>query len=100
MSRSPAVLFEFENPAYNGVIIFQLYRMILAALHFNENSQRKQATTAEGKAKYNIPFSKASGQFVVKKVKTAPTYGKKTNFYYTSTDLLDKCYPCLIILLY
>lgn len=33
-------------------------RLMLAALHFNENGMREQATTKEGKKRYDVVFPK------------------------------------------
>jgi len=49
---------------------------MIAALHYNENSEREQATTRAGVKRYSYNFSKASGEFVVKKIKTKATHGK------------------------
>ena len=51
--------------------------MALAAMHYNENSTRTQATTAEGEEQYSIHFPKSrEGKATVRVLKTAPTYSK------------------------
>lgn len=51
-------------------------RQQLAALHFNENAARKQATTSTGESRYDIVFPKyKKGGYVVKKVIEDPTFG-------------------------
>lgn len=62
------------KPLYFCSLYFRLY---LAALHFNENSQRKQATTKTGNAMYAVSYPKArKGEGVAKEVKS------KTNVWY------------------
>ena len=47
----------------------------MAALHYNENSEREQATTAEGTLRYNIADPKyKKGGYVVKKVSEQQTF--------------------------
>ena len=56
-----------------------IYRLWLAALHFNENTQRTQAVTKEGKARYIIVFPKYKrGEYTVRKIFVDSTYGKNT----------------------
>ena len=51
------------------------YRLQLAALHFNENSQREQAVTQQGEEQYAIVFPKyKKGGYIVRKVFKNPTY--------------------------
>nr|XP_022292939.1 uncharacterized protein LOC111103770 [Crassostrea virginica] len=51
-------------------------RLILAAMHHNENSGRRQATTINNTLRYKIAFPKQKkGDYTVKKVKTPSTYG-------------------------
>ena len=51
--------------------------MRLAALHFNENSARDQACTAEGEKRFDLVFPKyKKGGYIVRKVTVDPTYGK------------------------
>ncbi|XP_057187965.1 uncharacterized protein LOC130553181 isoform X1 [Triplophysa rosa] len=52
-----------------------LCRLYLAALHFNENARRPQATTAAGKPLFKVSFPKyRKGECTVKPVKVNPTY--------------------------
>ena len=54
-----------------------LSRIKLAALHFNENSGRKQAVNMKGEGEFYIQFPKAKeGGYVVRQVKSSCTYGK------------------------
>lgn len=74
---------------YNFSVCVFLYRIRLAALHFNENSSREQATTVAGKLQYSIVFPKhKKGGYVVKKVTKDPTYGKQTHHAYVSIFLV------------
>ena len=53
-----------------------LCRLELAALHFNENSNRDQAVTKEGDERYDIVFPKyKKGGYIVRRVVKKPTYG-------------------------
>ena len=52
-------------------------RLQLAALHFNENSQRAHAVTRQGDKCYDIIFPKyKKGGHVVRKVLVDATYSK------------------------
>ncbi|XP_063055957.1 uncharacterized protein LOC134449779 [Engraulis encrasicolus] len=56
--------------------IGMLCRQYLAALHFNENSNRTQAKTTAGTLKYSIHFPKAKkGGYTVKPMKSQATQG-------------------------
>ena len=53
------------------------YRIALAAMHFNENSTRTQATTSDGTARYAVEYPKGKfGEPSVRPLKTDPTFGK------------------------
>lgn len=55
----------------------RLYRLLLAALHYNENRDREQAVTESGEKAFTISFSRAkSGDYVVRKRSVAATFGK------------------------
>ncbi|XP_059419942.1 uncharacterized protein LOC132155140 isoform X2 [Carassius carassius] len=55
--------------------IGMLCRLYLAAMHYNENANREQATTTEGQAVYKIVFPKSKkGECTAKPVKIEPTY--------------------------
>ena len=61
-------------------------RLQLAALHFNENANRKQAVTKRGEERYDVVFPKyKKGGYIVRKVVQDPTYGK---LLYMFTTLL------------
>ena len=52
-------------------------RLELASLHFNENSDRKQAVTTEGKDQFEIVFPKFKrGGYTVRRVMVDPTFSK------------------------
>lgn len=52
-----------------------LCRLYLVAMHFNENTDRLQATSASGKPVFKRKFPKfKKGESVIKPVKTVPTY--------------------------
>ena len=52
-----------------------LFRLQLAALHFNENANRKQAVTKKGEERYDIPKYNKGG-YIVQKVFQDPTYDR------------------------
>jgi len=46
-------------------------------LHFNENTQRDQAVTQDGKARYRLTAPKyKKGECIVRKINVDYTYGK------------------------
>jgi len=48
----------------------------LAAIHYNENSDRVQKTTSSGEKVWEVRFPKfKKGGYSIIPVKTAPTYG-------------------------
>lgn len=50
---------------------------MLAALHFNENGMREQATTKEEKKIYDVVFPKyKKGGYTLREVKVECTFGK------------------------
>ena len=52
------------------------FRLLLAALHYNENSDREQATTSDGVPRFSLRFPKfKKGGYSVRMEKTAATYG-------------------------
>ena len=60
-----------------------IYRLQLAVLHFNENSNRAQATTKQGEGRYDIIFPKyKKGGYTVRKVTEDATYGKIGTYMY------------------
>lgn len=62
------------------MLIFFLFffsRLQLAALHFNENASRQQATNQQGDAIYSVSFPKGrKGEGVAKEVKVKQTFSK------------------------
>ena len=60
------------------------FQVTVAALHFNENANRKQAVTKKGEERYDIMFSKyEKGVYIVQKVVQDPTYGKLLTYPHT-----------------
>jgi hypothetical protein len=58
-----------------------MYRLLLAAMHYNENSHRVQATNKDNELRYNIRFPKyKKGEYSVVPVKQDPTFGKFDSF--------------------
>ena len=54
-----------------------LFRLQIAILHFNENSDREQATLQDGRERFNITFPKyKKGEHTVKKILVKCTYGE------------------------
>jgi len=52
------------------------FRLQLAAMHYNENAGRSQASTAAGDLRYSIVFPKFKhGEFTVRALKSNPTTG-------------------------
>lgn len=65
---------------YDMLIYLLVYRLRLAALHYNENGNKEQARTKAGTRRFCISFPKyKQGGHVVRQLKVASTYGK---FYY------------------
>ena len=70
---------------------FLLFRLLLAALHYNENSDRLQAVTKEGKPCYSIRFPKhKKGEYSVRKEKTAATYGNYCDVKCMQSEVQEK----------
>ena len=52
-----------------------LFRLSLSALHYNENSDRLQKVTTDGRPRYSIKYPKAKkGGYALQPVKGRPTY--------------------------
>ena len=63
----------FLDKIFLSIII---YRLLLAALHYIENSDRLQAVTKDGRPCYTIRFPKfKKGDYSVRKEKICATYG-------------------------
>ena len=57
------------------------YRLELAALHFNENTNREHAVTKKGEECYEIVFPKYKKVgYIVKKVTKGPTFSEEATF--------------------
>ena len=60
-------------------------------LHYNENSERLQAVTKEGKPCYSIRFPKhKKGEYSVRKEKTAATYGNYCDVKCMQSEVQEK----------
>ena len=60
------------------------FRLQLACLHFNENSNRMQDVTKDGEAQWQVSVPKyKQGAPVAKQVKVAATYSKYRNTCWT-----------------
>ena len=58
-----------------------LFRMMLVAMHWNENSGRKVAKTKEGESRFKVAYPKnQKGHATAKVVKEDATYGKLSWF--------------------
>ena len=76
----------------------QTTRYYLAGLHFNENSERMQATTLDGQPRYSVRFPKLKkGEYSVRIEKTPSTYaytekimGKLVHEFETNHDGLQR----------
>ena len=63
----------------------------MAAFHYNENSDRLQAVTKEGKPCYSIRFPKhKKGEYSVRKEKTAATYGNYCDVKCMQSEVQEK----------
>jgi receptor-type tyrosine-protein phosphatase zeta len=52
-------------------------RVLLAVMHFNENSNRQSKISRDGKEQYSIHYPKyRKGDPIVRRIKTAPTHSK------------------------
>lgn len=59
------------------LIMHILYRLLLAALHFNENASRAQAETLAGEKHIKISFPKyKQGGYAVREVKVDQTFSE------------------------
>lgn len=72
------------------LFIFITVRLWLAALHFNENSQRTQTVTQDDKARYRVVFPKYKiEEYTVRKINVDSTYGKDSfNIYNSNTAII------------
>lgn len=63
---------------YNYFIAIQYsIRLLLAALHYNNNRDKEQATTKDGTARFSISFPKyKKGGYIVRKIKAKSSHGK------------------------
>ena len=53
------------------------FRITVAALHFNEQGMREQATTEDGDKRYSVVFPMyKKGGYTIREVKVGCTYGK------------------------
>ncbi len=58
-------------------IALHSFRLLVAALHYNENSEREQARGSDGKPAFLVKYPKyKKGEYIIRAKKTTPTYGK------------------------
>ena len=58
-----------------------LFRLSLTCLHYNENSDRLQKVTVDGRPRYPIKYAKAKkGGYPLQPVSGPPTYGTFIQF--------------------
>lgn len=61
-------------------------RLYLAAMHYNENAEREQATTTSGQPMNKVVFSKSKkDECTAKPLKAAPSYGMLQNVLFSYT---------------
>ena len=73
------------------------FRLLLAALHFNENSSRAQAETLAGEKRFKVCFPKyKQGGYAVREVKVDQTFGELKVIASTVHYMLMLCnrYTC------
>lgn len=57
--------------------LLRFHRLLLAAMHYNENRDREQAVSESGEGVFTISFPRAkSGDYIVRKKPVAATFGK------------------------
>ncbi|XP_056596027.1 uncharacterized protein si:ch211-236l14.1 isoform X2 [Triplophysa dalaica] len=70
-----SLILRFTPKNVSFPFIGMLCRQYLAVLHYNENANRTQATTAAGQPRYNLELPKSkNGEFIARPIKTEPTY--------------------------
>lgn len=68
---------KFHKICAHLLFICFFFRLQLAALHFNENASRQQATNQQGEAIFCVSFPKGrKGEGVAKEVKVKQTFSK------------------------
>lgn len=69
-------LFLWLFNGHKSMLFFFLLRLMVAALHFNENTSRVKAATKEGNIQYKISFPNFKhGEYSVRKKMVDSTYG-------------------------
>ena len=66
-----------------------LYRLLLAALHYNENSNRRHAITADGDKRYKIVYPKfKQGGYSVRPIQVDTTFSEypESNIFLKTSD--------------
>jgi solute carrier family 8 (sodium/calcium exchanger) len=72
-----------------------LCRLLLAALHYNENAGRKQAVNRDGKLEYQILYPKyKKGDHIVRGIKVASTYNYIKELFNDLTQLAETTSLC------
>ncbi|KAI4816011.1 hypothetical protein KUCAC02_006130, partial [Chaenocephalus aceratus] len=77
VERFHSLLIQFAPEMYVFSYTGMLCRILIAALHFNENANRVQGVTKAGEAMYSIKYPKGrKGAEVLRRVLESPTYGE------------------------
>eukprot|EP00794_Sanderia_malayensis_P020925 gene20925-22980_t len=66
-------------------------RLLLAALHFNENTERQQVKSKAGKPRWKVSYPKYNSGPIAQSVKTKQTYARKTRF--AAARVYDQAIP-------
>ena len=68
----------FEVTWLSETFSIHWFRLCLFAIHYNENSDRLQKVTADGRPKYAIKYTKSKkGDHSLMPVKSVATYGSR-----------------------
>ncbi|KAJ8369542.1 hypothetical protein SKAU_G00095700 [Synaphobranchus kaupii] len=71
-----SLILRFAPKNVTFTFLGMLCRLLLTAMHYNENADRPQATTSSGELRYLLWFPKyKQGDFSVRPLKATPTYG-------------------------
>ena len=60
--------------------LFYFHRVIIAALHWNEQQNKEQAKTKKGELRWTIAVPKYKKRAIAKPVKEEPTFGKHSKW--------------------
>ena len=77
----------FSIHSFVHCVFLCYFRTQLAALHYNENSKRIQASTKEGEVRWHILYPRyKQGDYTVRPLKTNPTYSQLLYFHDDKTS--------------